>query len=100
MAYTADFDTPKTASGRYVTISGNVPASTAFVEVMQLSVCRYQASTEYFYLTKEYTNTTTSASALTESLIIAVVPRIAGAPSADTLTFTSFGSIEGQVDLA
>lgn len=100
MAYTANFDTPKTASGRYIDVVGTVPANTTFVEVMQLSVCRYNANTEYFYLSKEYSNKTTSPSAVSESLIIAVVPIIAVGASADSVTFTAFGAIEGQVDLA
>lgn len=96
MAFNADFDTPQTASGRYVSVIGTVPANTAFVEVMQISVCRFNSDTDYFYLTKEYTNSTSTASAVSESLIIAVVPIIS---VSDAVSFTSFGSIVGQVDL-
>lgn len=99
MAFTADFDTPKTASGKYINIVGNVPASTTFVEVMQLSVCRYNGNTEYFYLTKEYTNANTTASAVSESLIVAIVPMLATGANADAVTFTAFGAIEGQVSI-
>lgn len=97
MAFDANFDTPQTASGRYVSVIGTVPANTAFVEVMQISVCRVDSQFEYFYLTKEYTNATASPSAISESLIIAVVPIIS---ASDAVTFTSFGAIEGQVDLS
>jgi hypothetical protein len=97
MAFNADFDTPQTASGRYVSILGNVPANTAFVEVMQISVCRYNSNTDYFYLTKEYTNSTNTPSAVSESIIIAVVPIIS---ASDAVSFTSFGAIVGEVDLA
>lgn len=97
MAFDANFDTPQTASGRYVSVVGTVPANTTFVEVMQISVCRVDSDTEYFYLTKEYTNATASPSAVSESLIIAVVPIIS---ASDAVTFTSFGSIIGEVDLA
>ena len=96
MAFNADFDTPQTASGRYVSVIGTVPANTAFVEVMQISVCRFNSDTDYFYLTKEYTNSTNTPSAISESLIIAVVPIIS---ALDDVSFTSFGSIVGQVDL-
>lgn len=96
MAFTADFDTPQTASGRYVSVIGIVPANTAFVEVMQISVCRFNSDTEYFYLTNEYTNSTATPSAVSESLIIAVVPMIS---ASDAVSFTSFGSIIGEVDL-
>lgn len=96
MAFDADFDTPQTASGRYVSVIGTVPANTAFVEVMQISVCRFESDYEHFYLTKEYTNSTDSPSAVSESLIIAVVPMIS---ASDAVTFTSFGSIIGEVDL-
>lgn len=96
MAFNANFDTPQTASGRYVSVIGTVPANTAFVEVMQISVCRFNSNTDYFYLTKEYTNSTDTPSAVSESLIIAVVPIIS---ASDAVSFTSFGSIVGQVDL-
>lgn len=96
MAFNADFNTPKTASGRYVSIIGTVPANTAFVEVMQISVCRFNSDTDYFYLTKEYTNATNTPSAVSESLIIAVIPIIS---ASDAVSFTSFGSIIGEVDL-
>ena len=96
MAFNADFDTPQTASGRYVSVIGTVPANTAFVEVMQISVCRFNSDTDYFYLTKEYTNSTSVPSLISESLIIAVVPIIS---VSDAVSFTSFGSILGEVDL-
>ena len=96
MTFTADFNTPKTASGRYVTVSGIVPANTAFVQVMQLTVSRYESGFEHFYLTKEYENATGSPSQVNETLIIAAVPQIT--PN-DSVSFTSFGSIIGQVDL-
>lgn len=96
MAFNADFDTPQTASGRYVSIIGTVPANTAFVEVMQISVCRFNSNTDYFYLTKEYNNETNTPSAVSESLIIAIVPIIS---ASDAVSFTSFGAIVGEVDL-
>lgn len=96
MAFNADFDTPQTASGRYVSILGTVPANTAFVEVMQISVCRYNSNTDYFYLTKEYTNSTDTPSAVSESIIIAAVPIIS---ASDAVSFTSFGAIIGEVNL-
>lgn len=97
MAFTSDFDTPQSASGRYINVIGTVPANTAFVEVMQISVCRYNSNTDYFYLTKEYINSTSSPSSISQSLIIAVVPMIS---SSDAATFTSFGALVGQVDLS
>ena len=96
MAFNADFDSPKTASGRYVSIVGTVPENTAFVEVMQITVSRFSSGFEYFYITKEYVNSTSSPSAVSESVTIAVVPIIS---ASDAVTFTSFGSIIGQVDL-
>lgn len=96
MAFNADFDTPQTASGRYVSILGTVPANTAFVEVMQISVCRYNSNTDYFYLTKEYTNSTDTPSAVSESIIIAAVPIIS---ASDAVSFTSFGAIIAEVNL-
>jgi hypothetical protein len=96
MAFNADFDTPQTASGRYVSILGTVPANTAFVEVMQISVCRYNSNTDYFYLTKEYTNSTDTPSAVSESIIIAAIPIIS---ASDAVSFTSFGAIIGEVNL-
>ena len=97
MAFDSDFDTPQSASGRYINVIGTVPPNTAFVEVMQISVCRYNSNTDYFYLTKEFTNSTTTPSSISQSLIIAVVPMIY---SSDLATFTSFGALVGQVDLS
>lgn len=96
MAFNANFDSPKTASGRYVSIIGTVPANTSFVEVMQITVSRFESGFEYFYLTKEFVNSTSSPSAVSESITIAAVPIIS---TSDSVTFTSFGSIIGQVDL-
>ncbi len=96
MAFNADFDSPQTASGRYVSILGTVPANTAFVEVMQITVSRYESGFEYFYLTKEYVNSTSSPSAVSESITIAAIPIIS---DSDAVTFTSFGAIIGEVDL-
>lgn len=96
MAFNADFDTPQSASGRYINVAGTVPPNTTFVEVMQVSVLRLDSTTDYFYLTKEYTNTTSSDSAVSETLIIAIVPAVTGT---EAVTFTSFGSLVGQVDL-
>lgn len=96
MAFNANFDSPQTASGRYVSILGTVPANTAFVEVMQITVSRYESGFEYFYLTKEFVNSTNSPSAVSESITIAAIPIIS---SSDAVTFTSFGAIIGQVDL-
>lgn len=96
MAFNADFDSPQTASGRYVSIIGTVPANTAFVEVMQITVSRFESGFEYFYLTKEFVNSTDSPSAVSESITIAAVPMIS---ASDVVTFTSFGSIIGEVDL-
>ncbi|ASW44363.1 hypothetical protein [Clostridium isatidis] len=97
MAFTADFNTPKTASGRYIIVSGIVPANTAFIEVMQLSVSRFESGVDHFYITKEYENSTNDPVTVNETLIIAAVPQIT---SSDDVTFTSFGSIIGEVDLA
>lgn len=96
MAFNANFDSPQTASGRYVSILGTVPANTAFVEVMQITVSRFESGFEYFYLTKEYVNSTSSPSAVSESITIAAVPMIS---ASDAVTFTSFGAIIGEVDL-
>ncbi|EOR26952.1 MULTISPECIES: hypothetical protein [Clostridium] len=96
MAFNANFDSPQTASGRYVSILGTVPANTAFVEVMQITVSRFESGFEYFYLTKEYVNSTSSPSAVSESITIAAVPVIS---ASDAVTFTSFGAIIGEVDL-
>lgn len=96
MPFVADFDTPKSASGRYISVVGTVPASTSFVEVMQVSVCRYNSSTEYFYLTKQYNNAATTPSVISESLVIAVVPMIS---TSDVASLTAFGALVGQVDL-
>ena len=96
MAFNANFDSPQTASGRYVSIIGTVPANTAFVEVMQITVSRFESGLDYFYVTKEFVNSTNSPSAVSESIAIAAVPIIS---ASDTVTFTSFGSIIGQVDL-
>lgn len=96
MAFNADFDSPQTASGRYVSIIGTVPANTAFVEVMQITVSRFESGFEYFYLTKEFVNSTDSPSAVSESITIAAVPVIS---ASDAVTFTSFGAIIGEVDL-
>jgi len=96
MAFDADFDTPQTASGRYVSITGTVPPNTAFVQVMQITVSRFESGFDYFYLTKEYTNATDTPSAVSESIIIAAIPIIT---ASDAVTFTSFGAIVGEVDL-
>ncbi|MDV4150903.1 hypothetical protein R0131_08650 [Clostridium sp. AL.422] len=96
MAFNANFDSPKTASGRYVSIVGTVPENTAFVEVMQITVSRYESGYEYFYVTKEFVNSTNSPSAVSESIAIAAIPIIS---TSDVVTFTSFGSIIGEVDL-
>ncbi|MCF0148109.1 MAG: hypothetical protein HUJ77_06890 [Clostridium sp.] len=96
MAFNANFDSPQTASGRYVSIIGTVPANTAFIEVMQITVSRYESGFEHFYLTKEYVNTTSTPSAISESIAIAAIPIIS---DSDVVTFTSFGAIIGEVDI-
>ena len=97
MALTANFDTPKTASGQYISVIGTVAASGILDLGLVVSVSRYDAAAvTNYYLTKIYDNSAnTSASAISESLIIAIIPAIVGAESAYSVT--TLNAFEGDI---
>ena len=94
-ALPVDFDTPQTASGQLVTITGTVPVGASFVEAVQLDVLRADASHEYFSMSVVYDNSTgTTPLAVNDTLNLAIVPKL---DTDETVTLTSYGSLKAQI---
>ncbi len=94
-ALLVNFDTPQTASGQLVTVTGTVPVETSFVEAVQLDVLRTDSSHDYFSMATIYDNSIgITPLAVNDTLNLAIVPKLA---TGETVTLTSYGSLEAQI---
>ncbi|CAB1262451.1 hypothetical protein ACFHWD_11075 [Clostridium sp. MT-14] len=94
-ALPVDFDTPQTASGQLVTVTGTVPAGTSFVEAIQLDVLRTDSSHEYFSIATVYDNSAgTTPLDVNDTLNLAIVPKL---ETGETVTLTSYGSLKAEI---
>jgi len=90
-----DFDTPQTASGQLIHVTGTVPIGEIYVAACQLAVTRVVGGPDYFYITKEYDNSTgVAVDVVTDDIPMAIVPRL---ETGKTVTLTNYGSLIGQI---
>lgn len=95
MALSADFDTPLSASGQVVNITGNIPAQQTENLAFQITVSRIDTSVpSYFYASTRYYNSLDTPYAYSGTMTIAILPAVltpTEAVSASVL-YSSFGS--------
>jgi len=94
-ALSVDFDSPQSASGQLVTITGTVPIGVSFVEAVQLDVLRSDTTHDYFSMTAVYDNSAGSAVLnVNDTLNMAIIPKL---EQNETVTLTSYGSLNAQI---
>ncbi|MHC6179313.1 hypothetical protein ACYUJ6_05585 [Clostridium sp. JNZ X4-2] len=94
-ALSVDFDTPQTASGQVVNITGTVPVGSTYVEAIQLDVLRADSSHQYFSISNVYDNSSgTAVLAVNDTVNLAIVPKL---EATETVTLTSYGALEAQI---
>jgi|GEM_PF-2568525 len=98
MALSVDFDSPQTASGQEINITGTVPIGESYIQALQLAVTRSGGTTDYFSMTKEYDNKSGSEPLVVNDTVrMAIVPK---KEASDSVTLTSFGSLKAEIVLA
>lgn len=99
MALNIDFDSPKVATGQVVHVEGTVPAGEKYIQAIQLDVYRTATTThEYFSISKEYDNSAGGTDmTVDDDINMAIIPKLATGAQADTVTMTSYGSLEAQI---